>query len=86
MGSREEFDLTEKLIQPGMTDEESAAFWQSYRARIVVIKHGMKGSAAYTCDGQKYSIKPFPVDARKGFGGAMDMAQVSYMDCIRDGK
>lgn len=69
MGSREEFDLTEKLIQPGMTDEESAAFWQSYRARIVVIKHGMKGSAAYTCDGQKYSIKPFPVDARKGFGG-----------------
>lgn len=69
MDSREEFDLTEKLIQPGMIDEESAAFWQSYRARIVVIKHGMKGSAAYTCDGQKYSIKPFPVDARKGFGG-----------------
>ena len=69
MGSREEFDLTEKLIQPGMTDEESAALWQSYNAKIVVIKHGMKGSTAYTCDGQKYSIKPFPVDARKGFGG-----------------
>ena len=69
MGSREEFDLTEKLIQPGMTDEESAALWQGYNAKIVVIKHGMKGSTAYTCDGQKYSIKPFPVDARKGFGG-----------------
>ena len=69
MGSREEFDLTEKLIQPGMTDEESAALWQSYRAKIVVIKHGMKGSTAYTCDGQKFSIKPFPVEARKGFGG-----------------
>ena len=27
MGSREEFDLTEKLIKPGMTDEESAALW-----------------------------------------------------------
>lgn len=24
MGSREEFDLTEKLIQPGRTDEETA--------------------------------------------------------------
>ena len=67
--SREEFDLTEKLIQPGMSDEESAALWQGYNAKIVVIKHGMKGSTAYTCDGQKFSIKPFPVQARKGFGG-----------------
>lgn len=69
MGSREEFDLTERLIRPGMTDEESAAYWQGQRAKIVVIKHGMKGSAAYTCDGNRYSIKPFPVNARKGFGG-----------------
>ena len=69
MGSREEFDLTEKLIKPGMTDEESSALWQGYNAKIVVIKHGMKGSTAYTCDGQKFSIKPFPVTARKGFGG-----------------
>ncbi len=69
MGSREEFDLTEKLIKPGMTDEESATLWQGYRARIVVIKHGMKGSTAYTYDGQSFSIKPFPVEARKGFGG-----------------
>ena len=69
MGSREEFDLTEKLIRPGMTDEESAAYWQRCNARLLVIKHGMKGSTAYTCDGQKFSIKPFPVNARKGFGG-----------------
>lgn len=69
MGSREEFDLTEALIQPGRTDEESAEAWQAYNAKIVVIKHGMKGSTAYTCDGQSYSIKPFPVEARKGFGG-----------------
>lgn len=69
MGSREEFNLTEKLIRPDMTDEESAALWQGYRARIVVIKHGMKGSTAYTYDGQSFSIKPFPVEARKGFGG-----------------
>ena len=69
MGSREEFDLMEKLIQTGMTDEESAAYWQSYHAKIVVIKHGMKGSTAYTNDGGRFSIKPFPVKARKGFGG-----------------
>ena len=69
MGSREEFDLTERLICQGMTDEESSVYWQSCNARIVVIKHGMKGSTAYTADGEKFSIKPFPVDARKGFGG-----------------
>ena len=69
MGSREEFDLTEHLMQPGMTDAESAALWQSYRAEIVVIKHGMQGSTAYTGDAQSFSIKPVPVKARKGFGG-----------------
>lgn len=69
MGSREEFDLTEKLIKPGMTDEESATYWQGHNAKIVVIKHGMEGSHAFTLDGQKFSIKPFPVTARKGFGG-----------------
>lgn len=69
MGSREEFDLTERLIRPGMTDEQSAAYWQGQHAKIVVIKHGMKGSTAYTCDGKQFSINPFPVTARKGFGG-----------------
>lgn len=69
MGSREEFDLTEKLIRPGMTDQESAVLWQSCRAKIVIIKHGMQGSTAYACDGRKFHIRPFPVKARKGFGG-----------------
>ncbi len=69
MGSREEFDLTEALIRPGMTDEQSAAYWQERNAKIVVIKHGMQGSTAYCDDGEKFSIKPFPVTARKGFGG-----------------
>lgn len=69
MGSREEFDLTEQLIRPGMDDTQSASFWHSCNAKIVVIKHGMKGSAAYTADGESFHIKPFPVQARKGFGG-----------------
>jgi len=69
MGSREEFDLTEKLIEPGLSDQESAELWHGNNAKIVVIKHGMKGSTAYTIDKQEFSIKPFPVNARKGFGG-----------------
>ncbi|MFP3156212.1 5-dehydro-2-deoxygluconokinase [Lachnospiraceae bacterium ZAX-1] len=69
MGSREEFDLTEKLIQLGRTDEETAEFWCNEMAKIVVIKHGKEGSTAYTEDGNKYSVKPFPVKALKSFGG-----------------
>lgn len=69
MGSREEFDLTEQLLEPGRDDEATARAWHNRSAKIVVIKHGMKGSAAYGFDGQKYAVKPFPVKARKGFGG-----------------
>lgn len=69
MGSREEFDLTEHLIKPGRSDEESAEAWQQENAKIVVIKHGKKGSTAYVKGGESYSIKPFPVEALKSFGG-----------------
>ncbi len=69
LGSREEYDLTEGLICKDMTDEQSAEYWTNFNAKIVVIKHGKKGSTAYTKDGQKYQIKPFPVKALKSFGG-----------------
>ena len=63
------FDIDYREYNWKNADEESATLWQGYHAKIVVIKHGMKGSTAYTCDGEKFSIKPFPVSARKGFGG-----------------
>lgn len=69
LGSREEFDLTEALIGPGMTDEQTAAYWHKKGAKIVVIKHGKEGSTAYTDDGKDYSIRPFPVKLLKSFGG-----------------
>jgi 5-dehydro-2-deoxygluconokinase len=68
MGSREEFDLTEVLIEKGRTDKATADYWLNKKAKIVIIKHGKKGSTAYTADGS-YSIKPFPVTALKSFGG-----------------
>lgn len=69
LGSREEYNLTEKLIKPGMSDRETAAYWHSQNAKIVVIKHGKDGSTAYTNDGESYNIKPFPVKLLKSFGG-----------------
>lgn len=69
MGSREEFDLMEALIEPGRDDLQSAAYWHNQNAKIVIIKHGKRGSTAYTCDGKQYTVRPFPVDALKSFGG-----------------
>lgn len=69
LGSREEYDLTEKLIKTGMNDKETAAYWHSQNAKIVVVKHGKDGSTAYTNDGESYNIKPFPVKLLKSFGG-----------------
>ena len=68
-GSRVEFDLMERLIQPGMSDKESADYWLGKRAHIVIIKHGKDGSVAYTRDGGCYNMKPFLVKLLKSFGG-----------------
>ncbi len=68
MGSREEYDLTEAIIAPGRTDEETASYWMEKGNKIVIIKHGKKGSTAHTADGD-FNIKPFPINATKSFGG-----------------
>ncbi len=69
LGSREEFDLTEKFIALDGTDKASADYWHSKNAKIVIIKHGKEGSTAYTNDSNSYTIKPFPVKLLKSFGG-----------------
>ena len=69
MGSREEYDLTQAIFAPDMDDEQTAKHWFSKQAKIVIIKHGKKGSTAHTFDGEKYNIKSFPVTTFKSFGG-----------------
>lgn len=69
IGGREEYNLAEKLVREGMGDADSAAFWLALRASVVVIKHGRLGSTAYTRSGNRYTIKPFPMDKQKGLGG-----------------
>ncbi len=82
LGSKEEYELTQSLIKPGLSDEETAALWEN--AKIVIIKHGKKGSTAYTKDGQSYSIKPFPVTALKSFGGGDGYAS-AFLYAIMEG-
>ncbi len=84
LGSREEFDLTEKLLGLDGTDKTSAAFWHKKGAAIVVIKHGKDGSTAYTNDGESYNIKPFPVKLLKSFGGGDGYAS-AFLSGLLDG-
>ena len=69
MGSREEFDLMERLIGLDGTDAASAKYWLARKAEVCVIKHGKEGSCAYSRQDGNWSVKPFPVHALKGFGG-----------------
>ena len=94
LGSREEYDLTERFLGLDGTDEASARYWCRGQASIVVIKHGKEGSTAYTKDGKSYSIRPFPVNALKGFGGGDGYASsflfgilngYEMMDCLELG-
>lgn len=85
IGSREEFDLTERIVGVRATDAESAAYWQAYGAKICVIKHGKEGSTAYICDGNSYSVKPFPTVMLKGFGGG-DGYGSAFLYSLLEGK
>ena len=85
LGSREEFDLTESLDGICVNDEESAARWFSYGAKIVIIKHGKEGSCAYISDGSAYKVKPFPVQMLKGFGGGDGYAS-AFIYSLLNGK
>lgn len=69
LGSREEFDLTEAIEGKCTNDEESAARWFGYGAKLIIIKHGKEGSYCYLNDGSAYKVNIFPVKMLKGFGG-----------------
>lgn len=94
LGSREEYDLTESLIETGRDDAATAKYWCEKGTKIVLIKHGKEGSTGYTYDGKSYSIKPFPVKALKGFGGGDGYASsflygllenMDIIDCLEMG-
>lgn len=70
LGSRQEFDLMEKMIKPeGSEDQETAERWIQNGSKIIIIKHGKEGSIAFTNDKKSYRMKPFPVKLVKSFGG-----------------
>jgi 5-dehydro-2-deoxygluconokinase len=69
IGTREEFDMMEKLLNYEQSnDRVTAERWFSYHAKIVVIKHGGDGSIAYTRDGDTHRGGIFKTKVLKTFG------------------
>ncbi|MEI0602658.1 5-dehydro-2-deoxygluconokinase [Brachyspira alvinipulli] len=69
LGSKEEYELTASLFGNSFTDKEIADYYFSRKAKIVLIKHGKEGSTAYIKNVGNYTIKPFPIQKLKSFGG-----------------
>ena len=85
LGSREEFDLMERLLDLDGTDEASARYWHEKGVELLIIKHGKQGSHAYSKNDGNWSVKPFPVNALKGFGGGDGYAS-SFLHGLLMGK
>jgi len=84
LGGREEFDRIEALYAPeGGGDQETAWRYLEKRSKIVVIKHGEKGSVAFTKDGQVYRQPIFPANVVKSFGAGDSFAGAFIYGLLR---
>ncbi|TDL74073.1 5-dehydro-2-deoxygluconokinase [Rhodococcus qingshengii] len=86
IGTREEFDMMEKLLNiKESNDDYTASRWFSYRAELVVIKHGGSGSIAYTKDGASHRSGIFRTNVLKTFG-AGDSYASAFIFGLMNGK
>ncbi|MFD2216768.1 MULTISPECIES: 5-dehydro-2-deoxygluconokinase [Metabacillus] len=86
IGTREEFDMMEKLLNIDKSDDSyTASRWFSYRADLVVIKHGGEGSIGYTKDGNSHRSGIFPAKVLKTFG-AGDSYASAFIYGLMNGK
>lgn len=86
IGTREEFDMMEKLLNITESDDHyTASRWFSHRAKLVVIKHGGSGSIAYTKDGHSYKGGIFRTNVLKTFG-AGDSYASAFIYGLMNGK
>jgi 5-dehydro-2-deoxygluconokinase len=86
IGTREEFDMMEKLLNiKESNDNYTASRWFSYSAELVVIKHGGSGSIAYTKDGASHRSGIFRTNVLKTFG-AGDSYASAFIYGLMNGK
>lgn len=83
IGTRDEFNQLENK-DDGNNEETVKALFE-HRPQLIVIKHGVQGSHAYTNDGNIYDGKAYKAKVIKTFG-AGDSYAAAFLYAINQGK
>ncbi|OCG02084.1 5-dehydro-2-deoxygluconokinase [Gilliamella sp. wkB112] len=82
IGTRDEFD---KLENKKGENKDTVAYLFQHQPKLIVIKHGVKGSYAYTKDGQVIQGKAYKSNVLKTFG-AGDSYASAFLYALNSGR
>jgi 5-dehydro-2-deoxygluconokinase len=83
IGTRDEFDVLEN-VEAGK-NEDTINYFFKHSPELIVIKHGVDGSYAYTKDGQTFEGKAYKTQVLKTFG-AGDSYASAFIYALVNGK
>lgn len=83
IGTRDEYNMLEN-VENGSNDV-TVDYLFSHRPELLVIKHGVQGSYAYTKDGQTFATKAYKSNVLKTFG-AGDSYAAAFIYALSQGK
>lgn len=83
IGTRDEYDMIHRYKE--QTDEEISNILFGYQPGLVIVKHGVQGSKAYTKTGEYYEGKAFKAKVIKTFG-AGDSYAAAFLYALVKGK
>lgn len=72
LGTRDEFNVLEG--NQNLSDDETVRHLFQYSPKLIVIKHGMKGSKAFTKEGEIIEGKAYKTEVLKTFGAGDSFA------------
>lgn len=83
IGTRDEYDSMENIVNG--TNEATIAYLFQHSPELIVIKHGVEGSYAYTKTGGIYQGKAYKTQVLKTFG-AGDSYAAAFLFALNSGK
>lgn len=83
IGTRDEYDSMENIVNG--TNEATIAYLFQHSPELIVIKHGVEGSYAYTKTGEIYQGKAYKTQVLKTFG-AGDSYAAAFLFALNSGK
>lgn len=82
IGTRDEFDILEGAT--GGENQQTVARLFQFSPRLIVIKHGVEGSYAYTRDGETHQGKSYKSNVLKTFGAGDSYASAFLYALSKD--